>query len=481
MRILKHESCAIGWWLPMLALGAFGCGSAPMDAQVAPAGTGGNTSVAAAGTTAINTPTGGSGGAVQPVSTPDAGSAMATGGGPAVAVKPASDPNAVTYHKDIRPIIEARCLGCHVQGGVGPFQLDTWEMVQAFKGPVVNAVKIRKMPPWLADDTNCTKTRDSQRLTDAQLALFTKWEADGYPEGDEADFAPLAGEPPPHDLGPANFVATADAFQLPANYENYVCKQVDKGVPQDMWVTAIEFVPEHREYVHHAIINIGGGNCDALGITAQNVYSFRPGSRGLVFEPGDAMLFPAGSVIAIQFHYNSNFPTAESPLPAADKGELRLWTLPAGEKPLRRVVRMPHHDMLINIPVDAVNQQEGGTQTLGSEYTQAGSEIIGISPHMHYLGQQFRERLRAADGTETCLVDIPDWDQSWQLDYIYEPSSFIKVSPGASVIQECIYSNRAEDQGKDPTGRSFTPQFTTYGEDTRNEMCLGYIWFRYPL
>jgi len=22
---------------------------------------------------------------------------------------------------------------------------------------------------------------------------------------------------------------------------------------------------------------------------------------------------------------------------------------------------------------------------------------------------------------------------------------------------------------------------TTFGEDTRQEMCLGYIWFRYPL
>jgi hypothetical protein len=199
-----------------------------------------------------------------------------------------------------------------------------------------------------------------------------------------------------------------------------------------------------------------------------------------VFEEGDAMLIRAGQVIAIQFHYNTRYAPRTGTLPT-DSSAYRLWTLPPGQMPQRAIVRMPHHDMLINIPVNAVNQEEGGTQSIGSEYTRAGAEIIGISPHMHYLGQQFRERLRKSDGTEICLVDVPAWDQDWQLDYMFEPSAFIPVARGDRVIQECIFSNRAEDQGTDPEGNPFTPQYTRWGEDTREEMCLGYIWFRYPL
>ena len=69
----------------------------------------------------------------------------------------------VSFHKDIRPMIEARCLGCHVDGGSGPFPLDTWPAVESVAGLVVNAVMTRHMPPWLADSTDCTKIRGDQQ------------------------------------------------------------------------------------------------------------------------------------------------------------------------------------------------------------------------------------------------------------------------------------------------------------------------------
>jgi hypothetical protein len=382
----------------------------------------------------------------------------------------------VTFHKDIRPLMEARCNGCHVEGGAGPFRLDGWDKVQPLAAAVVKAVTTRKMPPWLADSTNCTKTRYDQRLTDAQIALFTAWQDGGFPEGNAADFVAITEEKV-RDVGPPTItMKAAAAVRLPAGREWYECvrKQV---IQQDTWVTAIEIVPDKDEYVHHAIVNSGGATCSALGLLSQNIYSFRPGSQRLVFEEGDALLIPAGSQIMVQYHYNTRFASAAS----SDQSELRLWALPAGQKPQRAIVRMPNHDMLINIPVGAVNQREGEPATISAEYARPGAEIIGISPHMHYLGQQFKETLHKRDGTQVCLVDIPDWDQDWQLDYFFRPEDYIKVTSGDRVDQTCIFSNRPEDQGRDPEGNLFTPIYTTFGEDTRQEMCLGYIWFRYPL
>jgi hypothetical protein len=387
-------------------------------------------------------------------------------------------PGDVSYHKDIRPLIEARCVQCHTAGGaMDKIPLDSWTTLEPFKALVVNAVKSHRMPPWLADSTNCTKTRGDQRLTEAQLALFMAWEAKGFPAGVETEFKPLV-EPPTTMVTtePDILVKARTPFQLSAGIENYYCLATDASFAKDTWVYAMDLVPQNPQYVHHAIVNIGG-TCDALGVLAQNIYSYRPGSRTLVFEKGDAMLFPAGSQVYIQFHYNTKYAERGAAL-STDQSAFRLWTLPAGELPQRKVARLPNHDMLINIPVGAKNQREGESQSLSGF---VGSEIIGISPHMHYLGQSFKELLHNG-GQDTCLVDIPDWDQGWQLDYFFHPEDYIKVQSGASVAQTCIYNNGPEDQGVDPsTGKQFTPIYTTYGEDTRNEMCLGYIWFRTPM
>jgi mono/diheme cytochrome c family protein len=409
-----------------------------------------------------------------------AGPSAAAAGSGAVSTTPPPTTGAVTFHQDIRPIVEARCVACHIEGGSGPFPLDSWDKLQPFKSLVVDAVKARRMPPWLADSTNCTRVRHDQRLTDAQLALFTAWEAGGFAPGNDVDFKPMQEEPIPVIGEPNLIIKAAQPEKLSAGREYYACLQVDTKITEDTWVTAMDVIPENPEYVHHAIVSLGGGSCSALGTTAENVYSYRPGSRTLVFEKGDAMLMAAGAVIAIQFHYNTKFADRNMTLPS-DHSTYRLWTLPKGQKPERAIARLGNHDLSISIPVNAVDQKEGGTLTIGSEYARPGAEIIGISPHMHYLGQTFKETLRKADGSSVCLVDIAKWDQDWQLDYFYNPADYIKVTSRDQVVQVCEFSNRPEDQGSDPSGMPFTPQYTTFGEDTRQEMCLGYIWFRYPL
>jgi hypothetical protein len=478
----RVSSCLmVAAWLCACGVDTTPDSSAGGQSSVGAPGGGGTTSTGGMQPSVPAAGQGGWAGTAAVVPQPGAGSpapvAGEGGGGEGTVVPPMA--RDVSYHKDIRPLMEARCLGCHVDGGSGPFPLDTWERIEPFGPLVVAAVTSRRMPPWLADDTDCTKVRDSQRLTDAQIALFTDWQASGFPLGNEADFVAL---PPPtqRDVGePSMVIKATRPFQLSPGIEDYYCLATDARFTQDTWVTAMDLVPEHDQYVHHAIVNVGT-TCSATGTLADNIYSYRPGARTLVFEEGDALLIRAGASIRIQFHYNTRYAPRGTALPT-DHSAFRIWTLPPGQRPQRQITRMPHHDYTISIPVGAVNHREGGTTSIGSEYTRTGSEIIGISPHMHYLGKTFKETLRKANGTTICLIDIPAWDQNWQLDYFYEPSSFIPVARGDRVTQECVYSNRPEDQGTDPEGNRFTPQRTTFGEDTRNEMCLGYIWFRYPL
>lgn len=425
------------------------------------------------------TPTTTTGAAPQVAASPGASAAPASGMAAPMNAGSAPAPSAglTTYHRDIRPIVEARCVGCHVAGGVGPFPLDTWDSVNTVKAAIMPAVMSGRMPPWPADDTDCVKQRNNQRLSDAQLALFAKWQSDGFQQGDPSEFVPLVEDEPAPELGEPDLLITPQAYQLTANYEGYVCQQTDANLTEDVWVRALDMKPEHAEYVHHAIVNIGNGGCDALGVSAENLYSYRPGSRTIVFEEGDAVKLPAGQRIAIQFHYNTRGAPPAMSYPT-DASPLRLWTLPKGQKPTRQIHRQPVHALNIAIPVGAVDQSITASATIEAG---AGAEIIGISPHMHYLGQRFKQRLTGGGANDVCLVDVPDWDQAWQIDYLYKPSEYIKVMPGMTVRQECVYSNRPEDQGIGPDGKPYTPQLTTFGEDTRNEMCLGYVWYREPM
>ena len=80
----------------------------------------------------------------------------------------------------------------------------------------------------------------------------------------------------------------------------------------------------------------------------------------------------------------------------------------------------------------------------------------------------------ATDGTEECLLDIPDWDFQWQLQYFLEPGTYAVVEPGESVRLECTYDNSAANQPV-VDGVQQEPRNVQWGEGTFDEMCLMYL------
>jgi hypothetical protein len=392
---------------------------------------------------------------------------------------PAATPvDGVTYHKSIRPIIQQRCVGCHFEGGAGGFSLIDWTAVQPAASSVVAQVMARTMPPWLADASpeDCVKLADDQRLSDEQLAMFAEWQSLGFPEGVPTDYV----EPAPRaavKLGePSMLIQAAQPQSLRANWEQYIDTPMQVSFPEDTYVIGLDVKPEHESVVHHAIVSIGG--CTALG--SGNIYSYRPGSATVVFGEGSAMMIPAGSTLCTQFHYNTQY---MKEIPTTEHSTLRLWTMPAGERPKYLVTRHPNHIMAINIPPGAMNQSIRSMISAGSALNapagvnRASAQIVGISPHMHALGVNFSETLYRADGSKVCLMNVPRWDWEWQIDYMFaEP---LVPQQNDRIEQICTYSNTPEQQLLDENGQPLTPRLTTFGEGTRDEMCLGYIWMRY--
>jgi hypothetical protein len=68
--------------------------------------------------------------------------------------EPASDvsKDELTYYKDTKPIIDAKCAICHMPGGIAPMAFTTYAEVRPFTTLMALDVEGGVMPPWLPSD-----------------------------------------------------------------------------------------------------------------------------------------------------------------------------------------------------------------------------------------------------------------------------------------------------------------------------------------
>ena len=61
---------------------------------------------------------------------------------------------------------------------------------------------------------------------------------------------------------------------------------------------------------------------------------------------------------------------------------------------------------------------------------------------MHVLGKSSRVDLVRSDGTEECLLNVPEWDFNWQGSYRFRGERRRRVAPlpAAAVHNQCIRS-----------------------------------------
>jgi hypothetical protein len=62
-------------------------------------------------------------------------------------------------------------------------------------------------------------------------------------------------------------------------------------------------------------------------------------------------------------------------------------------------------------------------------------EAFAVSAHAHYLGKQLRMTATLPEGETLDLLNIPDWDFSWQEQYQFE--EFIKL-PGGTKLASTV-------------------------------------------
>src|SRR5260370_35066654 len=100
----------------------------------------------------------------------------------AFASNAATNPPAVTFTKDVTPVLQANCQGCHRPGEAAPFSLLTYQQARPWAKAMKEAVLLKKMPPWFADSSG-GHFKNDRALAQKSIATLSKWVQADAPAG----------------------------------------------------------------------------------------------------------------------------------------------------------------------------------------------------------------------------------------------------------------------------------------------------------
>jgi len=117
------------------------------------------------------------------------------------------------------------------------------------------------------------------------------------------------------------------------------------------------------------------------------------------------------------------------------------------------------------IPPHKVNYRIGAAETLKKD-----TLYLAYWPHAHLRATAARYTATYPDGRKEVLLDVPRYDQGWQITYKYKQPKLLPK--GTRIDVEMLFDNSADRGAK----RGFNPNLTIRnGPRTQDEMMLGFV------
>jgi hypothetical protein len=420
----------------------------------------------------------------------------------ALAADASSSPASVTFHKDVLPILQKNCQGCHRPGQIAPMSFLTYENVRPWAKAMKAAVASRKMPPWFADPKYGHFAND-RALKQSEIDTIVAWADGGAKEGDAKDAPPSVAWPADGWQIQPDYVVKGPEYEVPAKgvleWTNYV---VPSGFTKDTWITSLEIKPSAFPVTHHICIrfithtpDVKYGvpvwvdkQRDETGSEVPRAKGQKQHLPGLPGVPGDdrellaarsanpgglegcyvpglqatdyrvfnaAKLIPANSDIVFQVHYTT-VGTAMT-----DRSEVGFTI--AKEPPQRRFISYNTQPAagtdseVFRIPPNDGNWQSPPAEILFNEDV----HLVWMMPHMHLRGKDMTYHLEYPTGEKETVLSVPHYDFNWQLGYFTD----VKVPKGSKMTVDAHFDNSPNNKFNPDPNR---PVF--YGDQTWEEM-----------
>jgi len=421
-------------------------------------------------------------------------------------------PAKTTWYQDAGPIVAEHCMGCHHDGGIAPFSLESYDDAAIYAPQMLQAVESGQMPPWSANTApDCAPTRawkHDPRLTTDEVDVLRAWIDDGRIAGELAELTPGVED---HLTNVTHSLVPVEPFVTTGTTDQFQCFVLDPEIATDMYMTGWDVVPGNRSVVHHVVITTvdptivqAAHNADVVGKPlpcgaipmTSAISAWTPGQGPTEVPEGVAVLLPAGSGVLMQIHYH---PAGNDNEPDATAVDLRLTPTPpdrlyalggwgnVGAAP----ILLPDPDDTAGVEFRIPAFKGAHTETM--RFAIPGDPSVRVPmfnmlPHEHYLGTRLEMRIhRSTPGSEPadeCLVNS-DWNFDWQRSYQYDvPIDELPTVGGGDEIEiKCTYDNTLSNpfvQRALAEQHLSAPIDVVLGEQTLDEMCLTLVGLILP-
>ncbi len=396
---------------------------------------------------------------------------------------------AVTYYRDVLPILQANCQQCHRPGEVGPFALMSYRQAVNWAADIKEYTRTRQMPPWKIDEG--VAFHNARRLSDKDIATLAAWADGNTPEGNPKDAPPPAKFPEGWQLGKPDLILTVcDDMQIgPTGPDHFRCFVLPTKLLEDKYVAAVEVRPGNPRVVHHTLLFVdtkgraskleeqyqnkikltppgghaaldkGPGYVAGMGIgflPEASIGGWAPGQLPRFVPEGSGIFLPKGADVVMQMHYHRNG--------RAEKDRTSIGLYFAKKPVTHRYQGGVTMAWFNKIPAGQERFQIKGTATASADF-----ELHSVMPHMHMLGKEIKVTLVTPDGGKQTLLAIKEWDYNWQETYVLKQPLTVKA--GTRFEIEAVYNNSASN----PNNPSDPPRNVRFGEQTTDEMCFVFL------
>jgi peroxiredoxin len=370
------------------------------------------------------------------------------------------------YATEVAPILQEKCVSCHIEGGIAPFAMDSHMMVQGWSPMMKEVMMTKRMPPAQVDP-NVNYFTNARYMNANELQTLVHWIDAGSPRG-VSEVDPLTLIEPPEsvwELGEPDYIVEVPAFTVPAtgvlDYENVT---INLPFEDDVWVKSVQHLPGDRRVLHHLLSYIVPADYAEEIVEGETdnyrefLEGYAPGKDEAVTYPKNTGMFvPRGSAVQMSLHYTTFGKET------TDSTKLGLYF--ADEKPEFQysTYSLSHGGRNIEIPPGAVDHQMSASYAFEDEVM-----LHGLRPHMHYRGKRMRFSVVYPDGSKDQIINVPDYNFAWQPTYrLSEP---MLLPAGSRVMIEGAFDNSQYNLGNpDPAA------VVRGGAQSWDEMFIGYL------
>jgi hypothetical protein len=391
---------------------------------------------------------------------------------------------ALTFYRDVLPILRQHCQACHHLGGIAPMSFETYEDARRYANIIRNVTQERAMPPSFAIPLAGHVSNDPS-LTAEQISELAAWASLKAPPGDPNDAPPLPPSAAPWSIPkPDLIVRMPQPVSVPANCDvDFTYEIVPTGLNEGRWIQMTQVLPSLPENVRQLVVfvrrrgsswlrhaPVGKAFTSATLTDDQDrrwadddiLAVYAPGSSTDEWPANMAKFIPPGADLIFRAQYITNG------IAGADQSSIGLVF--SKQRPPQRVATLALANDQFTIPPEASDYRVEAHGVLETD-----AVLLSLFPNMHLRGKGFEyDVIHTANayshepGAQIEILLRVNYDLRWQTNYHLAEPRLLKAGMKLRVVG--WYDNSPTNpHNPDPNASVKT------GEQARDEVLLGFF------